>query len=44
MPGKIFNRRWATTLLEQAMPRLREKCVSNHKSDPIWRDSARRSR
>src|SRR5436309_15323978 len=30
---KIFDRRWATTLLEQAMSRLREECVANHKAD-----------
>jgi RNA polymerase sigma factor (sigma-70 family) len=30
---KIFDRRWATTLLEQAMSRLREECVANHKGD-----------
>jgi RNA polymerase sigma-70 factor (ECF subfamily) len=30
---KIFDRRWATTLLGQAMSRLREECVANHKGD-----------
>jgi RNA polymerase sigma-70 factor (ECF subfamily) len=30
---KIFDRRWATTLLDQAMSRLREECVANHKGD-----------
>ena len=30
-PEKIFDRRWATTLLEQAMTRLREECAVNHK-------------
>jgi DNA-directed RNA polymerase specialized sigma24 family protein len=29
---KIFDRRWATTLLDQAMSRLREECAANHKS------------
>ena len=30
---KIFDRRWATTLLDQAMARLREECVTNHKEN-----------
>ena len=30
---KIFDRRWATTLLDQAMSRLREECLANHKGD-----------
>jgi DNA-directed RNA polymerase specialized sigma24 family protein len=30
---KIFDRRWATTLLDQAMSRLREECVAKHKGD-----------
>jgi RNA polymerase sigma-70 factor (ECF subfamily) len=30
---KIFDRRWATTLLDQAMSRLREECVASHKGD-----------
>ena len=30
---KIFDRRWATTLLDQAMARLREECVASHKGD-----------
>src|SRR5262245_16683935 len=30
---KIFDRRWATTLLEQAMSRLRRECVDNHKGE-----------
>lgn len=30
---KIFERRWATTLLDQAMLKLREECVANHKGD-----------
>ena len=30
---RIFERRWATTLLDQVMARLREECVANHKSD-----------
>src|SRR6185295_10734934 len=28
---KIFERRWATTLLDEGMRRLREECVANHK-------------
>jgi len=32
-PEKIFDRRWATTLLAQALSRLREECVANHKGD-----------
>ena len=32
-PEKIFDRRWATTLLEQAMSRLRQESVANHKTD-----------
>ena len=30
---KIFDRRWATTLLNQAMARLREECLAKHKGD-----------
>jgi DNA-directed RNA polymerase specialized sigma24 family protein len=30
---KIFDRRWATTLLDQAMARLRDECISNDKGD-----------
>ena len=30
---KIFDRRWATTLLDQAMSQLREECVDNGKAD-----------
>jgi DNA-directed RNA polymerase specialized sigma24 family protein len=30
---KIFARRWATTLLDQAMARLREECVANRKGE-----------
>ena len=30
---KIFDRRWVTTLLDQAMSRLREECVANYKGD-----------
>jgi RNA polymerase sigma-70 factor (ECF subfamily) len=30
---KIFDRRWATTLLDQAMSRLRKECVASHKGD-----------
>jgi RNA polymerase sigma-70 factor (ECF subfamily) len=32
-PEKIFDRRWATTLLGVAMARLREECMANHKGD-----------
>ena len=30
---KIFDRRWATTLLNQAMVRLREECLASQKGD-----------
>ncbi len=30
---KIYNRRWATTLLDHAMSRLREECAANRKGD-----------
>ena len=30
---KIFDRRWATTLLDQAMTRLREECLASQKGD-----------
>jgi RNA polymerase sigma-70 factor (ECF subfamily) len=30
---KIFNRRWATTLLDRAMARLREECAANDKGN-----------
>jgi RNA polymerase sigma-70 factor (ECF subfamily) len=30
-PDKIFDRRWATTLLDQAMARLRQECVATGK-------------
>jgi RNA polymerase sigma-70 factor (ECF subfamily) len=30
---KIFDRRWATTLLDQAMSRLREECAAGGKGD-----------
>ena len=30
---KIFDRRWATTLLDQAMARLREECLASKKGD-----------
>jgi RNA polymerase sigma-70 factor (ECF subfamily) len=30
---KIFDRRWATTLLEQAMSRLRAECAADNKAD-----------
>lgn len=32
-PAKIFDRRWATTLLEQAMMRLGEECRAEQKSE-----------
>jgi len=32
-PAKIFDRRWATTLLEQAMMRLGEECRTEHKAE-----------
>src|SRR5215510_11885485 len=32
-PAKIFDRRWATTLLDQAMDRLREECAASGKKD-----------
>ncbi len=32
-PEKIYDRRWATTLLAQAMSRLREECAASHKCD-----------
>jgi RNA polymerase sigma-70 factor (ECF subfamily) len=32
-PTKIFDRRWATTLLEQAMARLEAECRENQKGD-----------
>jgi RNA polymerase sigma-70 factor (ECF subfamily) len=31
-PEKIYERRWALTLLEQAMNRLRDECVTSGKS------------
>ncbi|MFO1497891.1 MAG: sigma-70 family RNA polymerase sigma factor [Verrucomicrobiota bacterium] len=30
---KMFDRRWATTLLEQALSRLRDECMANGKGD-----------
>jgi len=30
---KLFDRRWATTVLDQAMSRLRDECVANNKGD-----------
>src|SRR5206468_1031595 len=30
---KIFDRRWATTLLDQAMARLREECLASQKGE-----------
>ena len=32
-PDKIFDRRWATTLLDQAIAQLRDECVSDGKGD-----------
>ncbi|MCI0540004.1 MAG: sigma-70 family RNA polymerase sigma factor [Verrucomicrobiales bacterium] len=32
-PEKIYDRRWATTLVEQSMSRLCEECVANGKRD-----------
>ena len=32
-PAKIFDRRWATTLLEQAMRRLEEECRTEEKRE-----------
>jgi RNA polymerase sigma-70 factor (ECF subfamily) len=32
-PGRIFERRWATTLLDQAMSRLREECAASQKGE-----------
>src|SRR5262245_28568952 len=32
-PEKIFERRWATTLLEQAMVQLRDECRSGNKGE-----------
>jgi RNA polymerase sigma-70 factor (ECF subfamily) len=32
-PARIFDRRWATTLLEQAMTRLEEECRAENKKD-----------
>jgi RNA polymerase sigma-70 factor (ECF subfamily) len=32
-PEKIFDRRWATTLLDKAMSRLREECVADDKGN-----------
>jgi RNA polymerase sigma-70 factor (ECF subfamily) len=34
---KIFDRRWATTLLDRAMAQLREECVAHHKGDLFGR-------
>lgn len=31
--NKLFDRRWATTLLDQATCRLRDECAANHKED-----------
>jgi RNA polymerase sigma factor (sigma-70 family) len=36
-PERIFDRRWATTLLDQAMSRLREECAANKKGDLLAR-------
>ena len=35
---KIFARRWATTLLDQAMSRLRDECVA-HKKEALFREA-----
>ncbi len=32
-PERIFDRRWATTLLDRAMARLRDECMANDKGD-----------
>jgi RNA polymerase sigma-70 factor (ECF subfamily) len=32
-PAKIFDRRWATTLLDQAMARLAQECEAGRKGD-----------
>ena len=32
---KIFDPRWATTLLDQAVARLRDECVATNKGDPF---------
>jgi len=32
-PDKVFDRRWATTLLDQAMAQLRDECISDGKGD-----------
>jgi len=32
-PEKIFDRRWATALLDQAMARLREECLASQKGN-----------
>ena len=32
-PAKIFDRRWATTILDQAMARLAEECRANRKGE-----------
>jgi len=32
-PKKMFDQRWAMTVLDQAMARLRDECMSNHKAD-----------
>jgi RNA polymerase sigma-70 factor (ECF subfamily) len=34
---RIFERRWATTILDQAMARLREECLATRKSDLLDR-------
>jgi hypothetical protein len=34
---RIFDRRWATTLLDQAMCKLRDECVARHKGDLFGR-------
>jgi DNA-directed RNA polymerase specialized sigma24 family protein len=32
-PDKVFDRRWATTLLDQAMAKLRDECIADGKGD-----------
>ena len=32
-PDRVFDRRWATTLLDQAMAKLREECISDDKGN-----------
>lgn len=32
-PDKVFDRRWATTLLDQALAKLRDECIAEDKGD-----------